>query len=69
MIQVSAVRSDTTGRQLESMARIEKTAGNFFIRTAFLQMLREANKLAHKVTVTCVPVVPTQAVMSPDFEP
>jgi len=38
MIQVSAVRSDTTGRQLESMARIEKTAGNFFIRTAFLQM-------------------------------
>ena len=69
MIQVSAVRSDVSGRQLESMARIEKTAGNFFIRTAFLQMLREANKLAHKVTVTCVPVAPSLDVMGPDFEP
>ena len=69
LIEVCAVRSDVSGRQLESMSRIEKVASNFFIRTAFLQMLREANKLAHKVSVTCIPVVLSKDVISPDFEP
>ena len=68
MIQVCAVRSDASGRQLESMARIEKTAGNFFIRTAFLSMLQEANKMAHKVTITCIPTTSAPNPISSEFE-